>query len=64
MPNSETTPTNALPYAVGLDVHQKTISVAVLDPGGQLVERRTIRTCPKMSTSPIGTSRSSRAPLP
>jgi hypothetical protein len=33
---------------VGLDVHQKTISVAVLDPGGQLVERRTIRTCPKM----------------
>ena len=48
MPTNETTPTNALPYAVGLDVHQKTISVAVLDPGGQLVERRTIRTCPKM----------------
>ena len=48
MPTSETTPTKALPYAVGPDVDQKTISVAVLDPGGQLVERRTIRTCPKM----------------
>ena len=48
MPSSEATPTNALPYAVGLDVHQKTITVAVLDPGGQLVERRTVRTCPKM----------------
>ena len=48
MPASEATPTNALPYAVGLDVHQKTITVAVLDSGGQLVERRTVRTCPKM----------------
>ncbi len=48
MPASEAAPTNTLPYAVGLDVHQKTITVAVLDPGGQLVERRTIRTCPKM----------------
>ena len=48
MPSSEATPANPLPYAVGLDVHQKTISVAVLDPGGQLVERRTVRTCPKM----------------
>lgn len=31
-------------YTVGLDVHQKTITVAVLDPDGQLVDRRTIRT--------------------
>lgn len=48
MPANEATPTNTLPYAAGLDVHQKTITVAVLDPNGQLVERRTVRTCPKM----------------
>jgi len=48
MPTNKMTSTNTLPYAVGLDVHQKTITVAVLDPGGQLVHRRTIRTCPKM----------------
>ncbi|HTT35437.1 MAG TPA: IS110 family transposase [Thermoplasmata archaeon] len=48
MPTDEAKTTTPLPYAAGLDVHQKTISVAVLDPGGQLVHRRTIRTCPKM----------------
>jgi transposase len=34
--------TNAPPYVVGLDVHQKTITLAILDPDGCLVERRTI----------------------
>ena len=48
MPKNAVTPPSARPYVVGLDVHQKTITVAVLDPEGQLVERRTIRTCPKM----------------
>ena len=48
MPANMATPTNTLPYAAGLDVHQKTITVAVIDPNGQLVERRTGRTCPKM----------------
>ncbi|MGA9839275.1 MAG: IS110 family transposase [Thermoplasmata archaeon] len=48
MPKNAVTSPSARPYVVGLDVHQKTITVAVLDPEGQLVERRTIRTCPKM----------------
>lgn len=47
MPANMATPTNTLPYAAGLDVHQKTITVAVLDPSGRVVERRTVRTCPK-----------------
>lgn len=44
MPTDEPKPPNRPPYAVGMDVHQKTISVAILDPDGQLVDRRTIKT--------------------
>jgi transposase len=44
MPEESTTRTRPPPFVVGLDVHQKTITVAVLDPEGQLIDRRTIRT--------------------
>ena len=64
MPKNAVTPPSARPYVVGLDVHQKTITVAVLDPEGQLVERRTIRTCPKMPTISIGTCGSWRGRHP
>ena len=48
MPTTEATPSNTQPYVVGMDVHQRTITLVVLDPGGTIVSRKTIKTCPKM----------------
>ncbi len=44
MPTPNSTPPTELPYCGGMDVHQKTTTVAILDPGGNLLEKATIPT--------------------
>jgi transposase len=42
LPEREPTSKNTLPYTVGMDVHQRTITLAVLDPNGQIFLKKTI----------------------
>lgn len=44
MPTPSSTPPTAPPYCVGMDVHQKTTTLAILGPDGGLLVRRTLPT--------------------
>ncbi|MGI0128589.1 MAG: IS110 family transposase [Thermoplasmata archaeon] len=44
MATPSSAPPTELPFCVGMDVHQKTTTMAILDPGGKLLEKGTIPT--------------------